>query len=37
MVKCEERGGSEGQRERGVHTVNRKTSGLIFVSGQIAL
>lgn len=37
MVKCEEGEGLKRQRERGEHTVNRKTSGLIFISRQIPL
>lgn len=36
-VKCEESEGLERQRERQEHTVNRKTSGPIFISGQIPL
>lgn len=37
MLKCEEGEGLERQRERGVHTVNRKMSEMIFISRQIPL
>lgn len=34
MAKCGQSEGLESQREKGAHTVNRQTSGLIFISGQ---
>lgn len=37
MVQCEQSEGLERQREREVHTVNSKTSGLISISGQVPL
>ena len=37
MLKCEEGEGLERQGERRVHTVNRETSWLLLISGQMLL